>query len=150
MCRAITLAKRHGFVFNNETAPIWFDMVRSICYCKKDFHNPVFIAPKNLMEMHDRFTNMEFRKRRRDREERDRLRNEMRIRREYEEIQKQLEEDKTINEKYIKRRKRFYDMELTDGLITCRVLRDVNEFRDEGMDMAHCVFRCRYYDKPFG
>ena len=149
VCRAITLAKRHGFVFNDETAPIWFDMVRSICYCKKDYHNPVFIAPKNLMETHDKFVDMEFRKRRRDREERERRKEENRIRREYEAIQKQLEEDKTINEKYVKRRKRFYDMVLTDGLISCRVLRDVNEFKEEGMAMDHCVFKCKYYDKPY-
>jgi hypothetical protein len=49
VCRAITLAKRHGFIFDNVTTPVWFDMVRSIIYCGKDWHNPVFIAPANLM-----------------------------------------------------------------------------------------------------
>ncbi len=149
VCRAITLAKRHGFVFSEETTSIWFDMVHAIIYCKKDYHNPVFIAPKNLMETHDKFVDMEFRKRRKDREERERRKEEDRIRREYEAIQKQLEEDNTINEKYVKRRKRFYDMVLTDGLISCRVLRDVNEFKEEGVAMAHCVFRCKYYNKPY-
>ena len=151
VCRAITLAKRHGFVFNDNTTSIWFDMVRSICYCKKDYHNPVFIAPKEeeLMTMHDKFVDMEFRKRRRDREERERRKEENRIRREYEANRKQLEQDKTINEKYIKRRKRFYDMVLSDGLIECRVLRDVKAFEEEGTMMQHCVFRCKYYEKPY-
>jgi hypothetical protein len=151
ICRAITLAKRHGFAFNDTTTSVWFDMVRSICYCKKDYHNPVFIAPKEeeLMTLHDKFVDMEFRKRRRDREERERRKEENRIRREYEANRKQLEQDKTINEKYIKRRKRFYDMVLSDGLIECRVLRDVKAFEEEGTMMQHCVFRCKYYEKPY-
>jgi hypothetical protein len=125
-------------------------MVRSICYCKKDYHNPVFIAPKgDLMTMHDKFVDMEFSKRRKEREKRERRRQELRLQREYAEIRKQLEEDKTINEKYIKRRKRFYDMVLTDGLIECRVLRDIKAFEEEGTAMQHCVFKCKYYDKPY-
>lgn len=149
ICRAITLAKRHGFVFTPENTPIWFDMVRSICYCKKDFHNPVFIAPKDLMATHQMFTSMYFRKQRKDRENRERRREELRVQREYEANRKQLEADKTINEAYIKRRKRFYDMVLTDGLIECRVLRDVKAFEEEGMAMQHCVFKCKYYEKPY-
>jgi hypothetical protein len=150
ICRAITLAKRHGFEFNDATSPIWFDMVRSICYCKKDYHNPVFIAPKgDLMTMHDKFTEMEFRMRRKEYEQRERRKRELRIQREHEEIRKQIEEDKTINEKYIKRRKRFYAMVLTDGLIECRVLRDIKAFEEEGLEMEHCVYRCKYYNKPY-
>jgi len=149
ICRAITLAKRHGFVFTEQSTPIWFDMVRSICYCKKDFHNPVYIAPDDLMATHQMFTTMLFRKQRKNREQRARRREELRLQREYEYIHKQLEEDKTINEKYIKRRKRFYDMVLTDGLIECRVLRDVKEFEEEGKAMCHCVYKCEYFKKPY-
>ena len=149
VCRAITLAKRHGFVFDDRTAPIWFDMVRSIIYCKKDYHNPVFIAPANLMETHDKFINMEYRKRERDREAKRRRRIELENIRREEAIKKQLEETTSINETYIKRRKRFYDMILTDGLIECRVLRDVKAFEEEGRAMDHCVFRCKYYEKPY-
>jgi hypothetical protein len=149
ICRAITLAKRHGFVFNNETSPLWFDMVRAICYCKKDWHNPVYIAPKDLHATHDKFIEMRFRRERKERERLERQREEMRIRIETELNKKQLENDKTINEAYIKRRKRFYDMILTDGLIECRVLRDVKAFEEEGTAMQHCVFRCKYYEKPY-
>lgn len=145
ICRSITLAKRHGFVFTRDNTAIWFDMVRAICYCKKDWHNPVFIAPSNLMETHNKFIDMRFRKERRERERRDR----QRIHLEYEANRKQLEKDKSINETYIKRRKKFYDMVLTDGLIECRVLRDVKAFEEEGTAMQHCVFKCKYYEKPY-
>lgn len=149
VCRAITLAKRHGFVFSEETAAIWFDMVRAIVYCEKDWHNPVYIAPKDLQATHDMFVDMMHRKKKKDIEQRIRKQEELRLKREYEAIRKQLEADKTINEKYIKRRKKFYNMVLTDGLIECRVLRDIKEFEEEGTAMAHCVFKCKYYDRPY-
>ena len=40
-------------------------------------------------------------------------------------------------------------MVLTDGLIECRVLRDVKAFEEEGTAMQHCVFKCRYFEKPY-
>ena len=149
LCRAITIAKRHGFVFNEETTSLWFDMVRAIIYCKKDWHNPVFIAPDDLLATHDKFIQMMFRRQDKERERRRRRKEELRIERETAAVKKQLEDDATKNEAYIKRRKRFYDMVLTDGLIECRVLRDIKAFEEEGRAMAHCVFRCKYYDKPY-
>ena len=137
-CRAYTIAKRHGFVFNEETTSLWLDMVYAIIVCKYDWHNPFYIAPADLRATHDRFINMMIRKQQ-----------ENRLTREYLKVQRELERNKTINEQYIKRRKRFYDMVLTDGLIECRVLRDVEAFCEEGMAMAHCVFKCRYFEKPY-
>lgn len=149
VCRAITLAKRHGFEFNERTTAVWFDMIQSIIYCKKDWHNPVYIAPDDLMATHDQFTTMARRKYERDAEARRRRRAEVEHQREVAELQERLERDKTANEAYIKRRKRFYPMVLTDGLISCKVLPDVQAFMDEGNTMDHCVFRCRYYEKPY-
>lgn len=149
ICRAITLAKRHGFEFNKHTTPLWFDMVHAIIYCKKDWHNPVFIAPADLMDTHDKFTEMRHRMEVKERERKRRLAEQLRIERQIEAVKKQLEEDSTKNEAYVKRRKRFYDMVLTDGLIECRVLKDIKAFEEEGTAMAHCVFRCKYYDKPY-
>lgn len=137
-CRAITIAKRHGFVFNEETTPLWLDMVYAIIVCKKDWHNPVFVAPADLRATHDRFIRMLVRKQQQNR-----------LAREYQRVQRELNRDKTINEQYIKRRQRFYDMVLTDGLIECRVLRDVEAFREEGTAMQHCVFKCRYFEQPY-
>jgi hypothetical protein len=137
-CRAYTIAKRHGFVFNEETIPLWLDMVYAIIVCKKDWHNPVYIAPADLRATHDRFIRIMIRKQQQNR-----------LAREYVKIQREIERDKAINEKYIERRKRFYDMVLTDGLIECRVLRDVDAFREEGLAMDHCVFKCRYFEKPY-
>lgn len=137
-CRAYTIAKRHGFEFNEETIPLWLDMVYAIIVCKKDWHNPVYIAPEDLRATHDRFIRMMVRKQEQNK-----------VAREYAKIQKEIERKKTINEQYVKRRKRFYDMVLSDGLVECQVLRDVEAFREEGLAMDHCVFKCRYFEKPY-
>ena len=137
-CRAYTIARRHGFVFNDETIPLWLDMVYAIIVCKKDWHNPVYVAPADHRATHDRFIRMMVRKQ-----------SENKLAREYAKIQKELKRNKVINEKYIERRKRFYDMVISDGLIECRVLRDVKAFEEEGRAMEHCVFKCRYFEKPY-
>lgn len=149
LCRAYTLAKRHGFVFDDYTTSLWIDMVQSIIYCNKDYRNPVFIAPADLLATHDKFTAMAQRLRLKKMDAKRRQAEELRIQRETQAIQAQLEKDARDNEDYIKRRQRFYDMVLTDGLIECSVLRDVQAFYDEGLAMDHCVFRCRYYAKPY-
>lgn len=135
VCRAYTLAKRHGFVFNDHTIPLWLDMVEAIIYCKKDFHNPVFIAPADLMATHDRFIRMMQRKQ-----------EQAKLDREYKKMQKERNERKELDELYVKKRKRFFDMLLKSGDLEVRVLRSVDEFCEEAAYMQHCVYRCRYWD----
>lgn len=142
ICRAITLAKRHGFKFTDETTSIWFDMVRAIIYCGYDWHNPVFIAPKDLQATHDRFIKM----RQRKREEERRL---AAIEMKMSETDRKLLRDSRSNNAYIKRRKKFYDMILTDGLINIKVLPDLPAFREEAEYMHHCVYTNEYYKKPY-
>lgn len=141
VCRAYVIAKRHGFEFTDDNTSIWLDMVRAIAYCKYDFHNPFYVAPKDLMATHDRFVKMRNRKR---------LEAERQLFiRERTKIVDDINKDNRINEAYIRRRKRFYDMVLTDGLITIKVLPDVPAFREEAFYMKHCVYGMEYYRKPY-
>lgn len=149
ICRAYVIAKRHGFVFDMNTIPLWVDMVYSIIKLDKDWHNPVFIAPADILEAHNKFMHMWERKEARIKDELRRRREAARHEREVRELKEQLEKDERANKAYIKRRKRFYDMVLTDGLIECRVLPDVKAFEDEGRIMDHCVFRMRYFERPY-
>jgi hypothetical protein len=135
VCRAYTLAKRHGFVFDEYSIPLWLDMVEAIIYCKRDFHNPVYIAPKDLLATHDRFIRMMNRKK-----------NEASLEREYKKIEKERNERKSLDELYIKERKRFFDMVLKSGSLEIRVLQSVDEFLEEANHMQHCVYKCRYWD----
>ncbi len=138
VCRAITLAKRHGFVFTNENTSLWFDLVRTMVRVGADYRNPVFINPKDLLTTHDMFMK---RWDRRQEEERRRAAIELKM----SETDRRLMREKRTNDAYIKRRKRFYDMVLTDGLIEVRVLPDVPSFRAEANEMHHCVYTNEYY-----
>lgn len=152
ICRAYVIAKRHGFVFSKDTIPLWRDMVYFIIKCKKDFHNPIYVAPEDLHATHNMFMDMWRRKQAKIEEKRRRMAERRRIEREEELLRMKLEQDereKKENAAYIRRRKRFYDMVLTDGLISCTVLRDVKAFEEEGRVLDHCVFRGRYYAKPY-
>ena len=142
VCRAITIAKRHGFVFTRQNTTLWFDMVRAMLFCKADVHNPVFVAPKDLQATHDLFI------RRRMRIYDEAVRNAA-IELKMSATDRKLMQEKRTNDSYIKRRKRFYDMVLTDGLIECRVLPDVPAFREEAKEMQHCVYTCEYYKRPY-
>ena len=142
VCRAITIAKRHGFMFDQTNTSIWFDMVRAMVRLRADFHNPVFVAPKDLQATHDLFIN---RLRRKQEEERRKAAIELKM----SETDRKLMREKRINDAYIKRRKRFYDMVLTDGLIDVRVLIDVPAFKAEAEEMHHCVYTSEYYKKPY-
>jgi hypothetical protein len=142
ICRAITIAKRHGFVFDQINTSIWFDMVRAMVRVGADVHNPVFVAPKDLQATHDLFVN---RWKRKQENERRAAAIELKM----SETDRKLMREKRTNDAYIRRRKRFYDMVLTDGLIEVRVLPDVPAFRAEADEMHHCVYTNEYYKKPY-
>ena len=90
VCRAITIAKRHGFVFDQTNTSIWFDMVRAMVRVGADFHNPVFVAPKDLQATHDMFVN---RWRRKQEEERRAAAIEVKM----EETDRKLMQEKLLN-----------------------------------------------------
>ena len=142
VCRAITIAKRHGFVFDQTNTSLWFDMVRAMVHVDADVHNPVYVAPQDLQATHDLF----FRRWQHKQEEERRA---AAIKLKMSETDRKLMREKRSNEAYIKRRKRFYDMVLTDGLIEVRVLPDIPAFREEAEEMEHCVYTCEYYKKPY-
>lgn len=142
VCRAITIAKRHGFVFDQTNTSIWFDMVRAMVRVGADVHNPVFVAPKDLQATHDLFVN---RWRRKQEDERRAAAIELKM----SATDRKLMQEKRINDAYIRRRKRFYDMVLTDGMIEVRVLPDIPAFRAEAEEMHHCVYTSEYYKKPY-
>jgi len=140
---SIRIAKKHGFVFNKDNVHKWFDMVNSMIYLHKDNHNPKYVAPDNLDYTHNLFVGKVSRKKEGDR----RILMELtRIKAEKEQLIKLNKEIKE-NEEYIKRRRRFYDMVISDGNFFISVLKDINEFFEEGKCMSHCVFSCEYYKK---
>lgn len=73
--------------------------------------------------------------------------NERKTKAEHEEEIQRIKRAMDKNEKYIKARSCFFDMTISDNLITCHVLQSVDEFYEEGTAMHHCVYANRYYEK---
>lgn len=141
---SIRIAKKHGFVFTDENSHEWFDMVYSIIKTSNDNHNPKYVAPKNLNEMHNYFLR-KFQALQKKKEEQAEER--AMIRREKDQLAR-IESERNVNDDYIKRRRRFFDLNISNSKFDIHVLRDVQEFFEEGKEMHHCVFSMGYYKRP--
>lgn len=124
---AIRIAIRHNYVVNDLRK--YFDMVDAMRQLGCDLSNPHFVCPENLERTHDwavAAINQ-------------RHAAEARVR----EVKRNVD----ANEEYIKYHSQYFGLEITDGTITCKVLRSVNDFYEEGQAMHHCVYACGYYKK---
>ena len=146
---AIKIAIRHKY----RTTPEWYDMIDNLAYLKKDLHNPAFVCPANLHEAHDKWMAAAQKKRERMSDKMTKLRQiaeekaELRRLEEAEKYNEKLRnEAKSLSALYIKKRERYFDIDITDGIIHIQVLKSVDEFFEEGKEMCHCVFSNRYYD----
>lgn len=128
---AVKIALRHGYDISAMGYDNYFDYINALAYLGKDIHNPYYACPSNPMAAHDKY-----------------IAQMQRLRR-WRAGEIALANAESENERYIGWRKRFFDMEITDGTISCKVLRSVKDFYEEGTKMHHCVFACKYYNKPY-
>lgn len=92
--------------------------------------NVKFVCPTDLKVEHDRW---------------------MKKKTAWQERQKREEERKRLlkNEQaYQELKAKFIGLEFSEGNLFIRVLRDVNEFYEEGNTLKHCVFTNEYFLKP--
>ena len=134
-CRAITLAKRHGFEFTDDNTRLWLDMVYAIIKCGKDYHNPIFIAPKDLHATHDRFIRMLIRKQ--EQEE---------IIRKNRKAEEKAKRDLDYQKMYDKKRSRFFGMVLAKGSLSISVLQSIEDFKREAEHFHNCVYSNEYWN----
>lgn len=149
---AIKIAIRHGkssYLYDS----LWWDMLDSLIYLKKDLHNPSIVCPADLEEAHDRWLAAMINKKKKVVEKMGKLRqiqDERRTLRYLEEQAKREEENKkkakSLASVYIARRKNYFGVNIVSGSISINVLRSVEEFFEEGKEMGHCVFANSYYD----
>lgn len=149
---AIKIVVRHGkaeYLYDS----LWWDMLDSIIYLKKDVRNPSIVCQQNLHDAHDKWLKAADNKKKKmeDRMTKLRLIAEEKMQLRYlEQAAKAEEENKKKAEAmanvYIARRKQFFDIYIKDGAIDIQVLKSVQEFFEEGKEMGHCVFRNGYYD----
>ena len=120
----------------------WIDYVHMLMQEHKDVRNPHYVCPPDLHGAHQ--TMLE-RKRRAEEKERERIRreNDERARIAAEEAMKQAVKEEAA---FVERRKQYFDLEIPSPKgFTIVVLKTINDFKEEGLALNHCVFRMGYY-----
>lgn len=125
---AINICHRHGYLIRD--AQLWFDYLDLLSYFGLDTHNPRYVCPADLREAHDRLAA------KKDKAEA--------LRRERELAKEMAEDDRC----YRRDKAPFLGLAFGDGEVSLHVLSGVDEFREEGREMHHCVFTNGYYNRP--
>lgn len=113
-----------------KDASMWFDYLDLLQRYHKDLHNAHYVCPKDLKAAHDYY--MDKRKKEQEREERERDMKKMLEMKKYE---KEFEELKS----------KFFDISISDGKIVIVVLKSLDDFKQEGDALHHCVFTNQYF-----
>ena len=111
-------------------ASLWCDYVSLLRFFGKDLSNAKFVCPTDLKAEHDLW---------------------MLKKQTWNERQKREERRKQLlqNEQaYSDLKANFIGLEFSEGKLHIRVLKDVNEFYEEGNTLKHCVFTNEYFLKP--
>lgn len=119
-----------------KDATMWMDYLDLLTYFNKDLRNAKFVCPKNLKKQHDILMNRKSRIQDKER----------RIRRE-EEMCLKIERDKTAHIRYAKNKKPFIGLKFSKGKIQISFLNSIQEVKDEGEKLNHCLFVNEYHEK---
>lgn len=139
---AYKVAIRHGYNFQGELWR-WVYMVDMLALNKKDYRNPVFVCPENLMEAYQSIIDINDKRLR----VLAAMRQERKAQKNAEEKEKQFKEALKFNDTYIEQHKKLLGIVIVGHGITIKPLQNITEFRDEGDAMHHCVYSSAYYKK---
>lgn len=123
----VKIAIRNGYIVDD--ASIWYDMIESLRYLNLDTRNAHYVCPKELMRAHDYYMERSNRKKAK------------------EQIDKERDRIIKCNTSYVNRMGKFIGIIFGDDDLNIHVLRDVTEFFEEGIEMHHCVYTNRYYNR---
>jgi DNA-directed RNA polymerase subunit RPC12/RpoP len=115
---------------------IYLDYLELLKYFKKDIRNAKYVCPKDLKKAHDILV----------RKKREILRLEEREREKQAALKRQERLEQATVE-YVQRMQKFFDLEFKNGNISITVLKSIDEFKQEGDELKHCVFTNEYYLK---
>lgn len=115
-----------------KDANLFEDYLQLLERYKKDLHNACYVCPENLKKSHDIYT---------AKREKERLEQEK---------QQQLEmllEQKEYEPKFLESKSKFFDFSISDNEIKIIVLKSLEEYKEEGNSMHHCIFSNEYFKK---
>lgn len=148
---AANLCIRHKYTIENPS--MWLDTLYMLDRFGYDTHNPKFVCPDNLGKLHDtllkRKKRIEEARAAKIREVWERRREEERQRWDAEYARREAEKAKRAAELVNNWSKHFGKMlsiELTGTNLQIKPLQSIDEFKEEGEHMHHCVYQLGYYD----
>ena len=143
---SVKIALRHGY--KPEHWISYFDYLKALKFLHYDMHSPRYVAPPDWDEIHD----LVMRQYRNRVDEMNRKREQaLELKRALwqEEQQRRSEEEaKTYVESFKKRIEKYEHLQIENAEIVILPLRSIEEFKEEGEEMHHCVFSMGYYKKP--
>lgn len=113
----------------------WFDMIDMMIRLGKDTNKTSLTCPDDIHKKHQQYSDALAVIRAREQRERDHIN-----------ALKKAERLKELNKRYIKERKKFFEMQLATKTLNARVLKNIKEFEDEGVALDNCVFTSEYYN----
>ncbi len=125
---SIRIVLRNGYSITD--AGMWCDYIDLLRFFDKDLRNAWYVCPANLRTEHDRYVLLKMEYYRKQKE------------------QERIREAMQYEERYKEEKGRFFGIDLTDGKIHVRVLESIEQIRQEGEAMHHCVFTNDYHKKP--
>ena len=122
----------------------WLDYMKMLIREKKDIRNPHFVCPADLHKAHNDMLEVirrreakEEERRRREQQERDRIA-----------AEEAMKDALKAEAQFIKDHQQFFDLQIpTSEGLTIVALKTINDFKEEGLTLNHCVFRLGYYRK---
>lgn len=118
---SIRICKRNGYKIKD--ASLWCDYINYLRYFGKDLHNVKYVCPSDLHKEHDRYMDKKTKA----------------------ETQKEIEKLREKEADFAEAKGKFFGILFSDGTITVRVLKSIEEMILEGKFMHHCVGD--YYSK---
>ena len=121
---------------------MWLDHLELLKHFKLDMHNAHYVCPENLRAAHQEL----YERRRRDQERVEAARREA-----YRaaEEQRRMEQDKLYREmieNWTAKMGAILGLSINGTNLSIKPLQSIDEFKQEGEAMHHCVYQMRYYD----
>ena len=144
--KSLLVAKRHGFDFSKlHDISEWFDYMEQLYVLGYDTHSPKYLCPADFNAEHARLTRKHNAILERERAERRRVQQLEDERR----AEERAKRDREIIATYAGRMGVLLGLVITNSKFDIRPLQSVDEFKEEGDAMHHCVFSNRYYAKDY-
>lgn len=123
----IRIATKHGYII--KKCGDYFDYLDLLVFFNKDINNPFYICPENFTEAHDSLV---------------RVKSRLDAAKDKEALQSEF---RALDKKYKRRMKKFLDINTETNDLVIKVPQTVEDFYDAGVDLKHCIYTNKYYDK---